>query len=159
MVNKFILLNCICTNYYFFYLIDLLAINVFMLIHGVLKPNSFGKENKKKKYSIIDSQDSFTIKIKDAANFKNETNRILIVIEGEGDTVQTFYVYFDEIKIKFESYVDSIVFAFKLYKTLNVKFPIQCINVWYFIQTFFFDIDVEFDSPYVKTFINDLKHV
>lgn len=131
--------------------------NVLRLLHGVLKPNSYGKTNKRK-FIIVDSQDAFNTNVKNITEFETDFQKISIVIEEDGDS-KAFYVCFGLNQIKLTTYIDSIILSFKLFKCTYFCYPLQCVNIWQFIEKFLFEIDVVNESTFVKTFVNDLKTI
>lgn len=138
----------------------MLAINIFKLFHGVLKPSSFytDSQKKKKKHTILDSQLAFSVNVTSLTEFQPVTDNVTIVSVGK-DTYESTFVLIGGSTIHFESYLDAIAFAFKLFKTMNLPFPKECGNVWKFIEIFLFGFESENESQNVATFINDLKNI
>lgn len=140
------------------------------LLHAVLTPTTKVVRGVHKKHTISDSQKSFTLPVQQAIDIddillkKREdyiktktTLQPLLVIVGNEFDYKNFYVFLDDSKFLFDSYLEALQFCFKLMYVLNLKYPIECISVWTFIQKFLFEISDECINPVVDTFIRDLN--
>lgn len=129
-----------------------------LLLHALLPPNitHFNTEqgsSKKKitKSTIKDSQDSFLIRIASINNFNNSIDKQANNLKNKKLTLQPlivynsgekeYYVYFDDIKYKFNSFLPALDCCFKLFYVLNLKYPECSKSVWIFIQKYLFGID------------------
>jgi len=59
-----------------------------------------------------------------------------------------FYVVINKFYYKVESALKAIDICFKSFFVFNLNYPIQCEQIWYFIQTFFFNIVTKFDKKF-----------
>ncbi|XP_055377133.1 uncharacterized protein LOC129609226 [Condylostylus longicornis] len=135
---------------------DNLNICFMRLLHAILIPHTKVFQGSFIKYTIKDSQESFTMPVSQASDVdkiiaEKRTNCIkekstlqpFIVIVGKEFEYNMFYVCLDDIKFAFESYVETIQFCFKLMYTLNLKYPNESVSFWTFIQKFLFDIQTQ----------------
>jgi len=71
------------------------------------------------------------------------------------------YVVIENSEYKVETPLKALDVCFKAFFTLNYQYPIEAEQIWLFIQTFFFEINTQFDKTYqsVKSVINDLSTI
>lgn len=141
----------------FFCLIDGKNTVFFYLLHSIFVPTSkkvTRDENGKKnqiKFSIRDSQDSFTI-------FKNSVGEIeeyitflrspknpiqpFILIVGTPLNPKEIIIFFDCIKFKMFSILSAIDVCFKLFHLFNLEYPSESSIVWHFIQKYFYGMTI-----------------
>jgi len=147
---------------------------VLYVLHALFVPTSkmtYTDSNVKKclqKFSIKDSQNSFFIvsntvveieeKLKIRRNNKNPIQPCLLIV-GTIPNPSQILVYFDETKYKFFSIVKAMDMCFKIYHVFNIEYPLQSLNVWLFIQRFFYNIKLQSDKPcpLVNQIISELK--
>lgn len=120
------------------------------LLHSIFIPTSRKvtiDDNGKKsytKYSIKDSQNTF-IKICDTAaememlivklKEKGPFQPCVLVIGSLNDPKQIL-VYFDNIKYVVFSSSNAFDICFKIYHVFNIKYPMESMDVWLFIQIY-----------------------
>lgn len=133
--------------------------------------NSFSDSNGRKctvKFSIKDSQNSFLMVANTAVELeemlklkKNKNNPIqpCLLIVGSVVNPSQILVYFDEIRYTFFSIVKALDICIKIYHVFNIEYPIESLNVWLFLQRFFYNIKLKSDkpSPLINQIISELK--
>lgn len=120
------------------------------------------------KYSISDSQQSYVLIAQTAAELEallnskkvNGSNiQPCLLIVGTISEPSQIMVYFDNIRYKVFSIVRAIDICFKIFHVFNLEYPIQSLNVWLFIQKFYFNIFSKYDKPcpLVNQILSELK--
>lgn len=83
----------------------------------------------------------------------------MIFVETDSK-VTYFYVVINKFYYKVESALKALDICFKSFFVFNLHYTPQCDQIWYFMQTFIYEIITKFDkncSPNVNTLINDLN--
>ncbi|XP_075156425.1 uncharacterized protein LOC142234582 [Haematobia irritans] len=137
--------------------IDEKTAKIFTMLHGILKPSMYWKNGVRKKTTIVNSQHSFTKQIQDISQYESNEEEITILVTDH-ISYKGCFVAFGKVVLKFHSYLDAIIFSFKLHKTINHAFALECKNLWLFVETYLFDFPLEKSVPNVVTFVNDLKN-
>lgn len=90
---------------------------------------------------------------------KNVPIQPCMLIVGTIINPSQIIIYFDEIKYKFFSVIKAIDLCFKIYHVFNIEYPIESLNVWLFIQRYFFNIKSKYDKscPIIQQIISELK--
>eukprot|EP00102_Acyrthosiphon_pisum_P019773 XP_016656983.1 PREDICTED: uncharacterized protein LOC107882702 [Acyrthosiphon pisum] len=147
---------------------------IFYVLHAMLVPTSktsyIDSEGKRCviKYSISDSQQSYVLIAQTAAELEALLNskkvngnsiQPCLLIVGTISEPSQIMVYFDNIKYKVFSIVRAIDICFKIFHVFNLEYPIQSLDVWLFIQKFYFNIVSKYDKPcpLVNQIISELK--
>lgn len=136
------------------------------LLHALLPPNvrhfkNFEGAKGITKSTIKDSQDSFILhslsqndvdkRLSDlttSASVKGEKLQPIIIAVGTDILkITQFYIYYDDIKYKFNNFVAALDCCFKIFHILNLKYPKSSQSVWIFIQKFFYNIHLKEDNP------------
>lgn len=79
----------------------------------------------------------------------------------EDSQVTHFYVIINKHYYKVESALKSIDICFKSFFIFHLNYTPQCEQIWYFIQTYFFEIVTKFDkncNQNVNNLINELNN-
>jgi len=132
--------------------------------------NSFSDPNGRKctvKYSIKDSQNSFlmvantAVELEEMLKLKKSKNNPIqpcLLIVGTVVNPSQILVYFDEIKYTFFLIVKALDICIKIYHVFNIEYPIESLNVWLFLQRFFYNIKLKSDkpSPLINQIISEL---
>lgn len=94
-----------------------------------------------------------------ARKLKNNPIQPCMLIIGTISNPTEIIIYFDEIKYTFFSVIKAIDLCFKMYRVFNIEYPIESLNVWLFIQRYFFKIKSKFDKscPLIHQIISELK--
>lgn len=68
-------------------------------------------------------------------------------------------VYFDSIKYKMFSILKAFDICFKIFHVFNVEHPNESIDVWLFLQSFFYNINTKYDKScaIIKQISSDIK--
>lgn len=83
-----------------------------------------------------------------------------IVFVETDSQVTYFYIVINKFFYKVESALKAIDICFKSFFVFNLHYTPQCEQIWYFIQTFIYEITTKFDkncSPNVTILVNDLN--
>lgn len=72
------------------------------------------------------------------------------------NNITDFYVIINNHFFKLESALKAVDICFKSFFSLNLNYPKESAQVWYFIQKFFFEIETKFDKNYQN--INNIIH-
>lgn len=92
--------------------------------------------------------------------FAKTTLQPLIIVIGDSlSELKNFYVYLNEAKFKYSTFLASLDLCFKIFHVLHLEYPSPCYGAWLFIQKFFYEIDTILDkpSPKVSGLISHLK--
>jgi len=84
----------------------------------------------------------------------------MIFVEVDSQ-VTYFYVIINKYFYKVESALKAIDICFKSFFTFHLNYTPQCKQIWYFIQTYFFEIVTKFDkncSQNVKNLIFEFNN-
>ncbi|XP_065357764.1 uncharacterized protein LOC135951935 isoform X2 [Calliphora vicina] len=143
---------------------DYVAIKVIELLHAALKPYT------DKIQSSEEAQRKFTVEVSDLSDLKkvvierkkhctehNIQAKPYIAVVGQSKTYSNFSVILDSTGFSCDNYKDSLILCFNLYLFFDISFPLEFLNVWGFIQKYFFDKPLLVNNPRVETFINDLR--
>lgn len=150
-------------------------VSILFLLHGAIVPTSkrtvkVGTRKAMLKYTISDSQDSFMVtgrninevegKLLDKKSRNNPIQPFLVVIfDDDNTTPNQFLVCCDQIKYNFLSIIPALDCCFKIFHVFNLRYPLESIAVWQFIQQFVFEIYTKHDVvlPNMSIFINEIK--
>lgn len=155
---------------YFNFSTDEKNIKLMKLIHHALPPTSriSKKDNKKLfwKPSIGDSISSFILEVASHNNIDTKLEEIklkyveynlnlqpLILVVGEEGAQKEFVTVFDGILYKFQHFLSAVDCCFKLFFVFNVKYPIESIKFWQFMQQYFYKISTQYDQSDAKLII------
>lgn len=133
-------------------------------MHAVLK--TYGKQLQ----TIDDGQRQFTVEVTDLSDLKkvvierkkqctdnNIQAKPYIAVVGHDKTYSHFSVILDSTGFSCDNYKDSLILCFNLYLFFEMSFPYESLNVWTFIQQYFFNKPTLVSNPRVESFINDIK--
>ena len=137
------------------------------LLHAVLPPTTTVIDGKRKKFTITDSQKSFTLQIGQAHQMehaiamsqKQQNPYPTIFVLGKSFSFNEFFVTMGDTKncYKFASYLEAVDFCFKLIFIFKLKYPAECENFWKFIEHFCYRFPFKESNPRIKTFISDIN--
>lgn len=141
-----------------------MAIKVIELLHAVLKNPSH------KLQSVEEAQRKFTVEVNDLADLKKvvierkkhcmENNiqaKPYIAVVGQNKVYSHFSVILDSTGFSCDNYKDSLILCFNLYLFFDISFPHESLNVWTFIQKYFFNKPPLVRNARVESFINEIK--
>lgn len=134
------------------------------LLNSVILPTtrfSVGQGHSKRKVTIKDAQESFTLRIPTINDFEHSladlrakhynkgiTLQPLIVVVGySADQLSNYFVYFDKCLQNHDSYLSCLNSCFKIFHVLGLEYPQASYGPWYLIQKYFFEIETEHDKP------------
>lgn len=85
----------------------------------------------------------------------------MLVVSQSDDVSISSYVIIDELKYHVPTVRKAVDVCFKSFQVFNAKYPVECENVWYFLQRGVYEIETEFDckSPLVLTILNSIKAI
>ncbi|CAI6348572.1 unnamed protein product [Macrosiphum euphorbiae] len=88
-----------------------------------------------------------------------DTIQPCIIIVGTVCVPLEILVYFDGIKYKVFSPIKALDICFKIFHVFNIEYPIESVNVWLFVQKFFYNIVNKYDKscPLVNQIFNEIK--
>lgn len=85
---------------------------------------------------------------------------IIILGEDEPENCSAVYVWFDNIFQKFDTVLEALDFNFKLTHIYNIKYSEDCIQIYMFVQKYFYNITTNYDAniatPTTDSFISEL---
>jgi len=87
---------------------------------------------------------------------------MIFVCETESENqISAFYVIVNNHIFKVESGLKAVDICFKSFFALNLNYPDESKQVWYFIQKYFYNIETKYDKCYqnVNNLIHDLNTV
>lgn len=144
---------------------------IFELTHGLLPPKTRIKSQAAPKTiwkpSIIDSINSSILKANNVADLqtkyklefckkyddlKLKHQPVIGIVESE------FFIIFDSIFYKIPSFITALDVIFKIFFVLNIEYPVESVNVWKFLEHFFFEINISDISSDIRALISQLDH-
>lgn len=146
-----------------------------LLLHSIIHPRGFYKKTdgsktkitielaQESQFLLIPSENDLVRKIEERALFyKNLNIGVQPYIIAVGKNIfdpTTYFVIVDNLTFKFENFVKALDICFKAHTVFNVKFAFESMNVWIFIQKYFYDLNFKSDSfsTDVISLISDLK--
>ena len=147
-------------------------------LHAICKPIKLARgtnnlPTKNKKPSIADSRESFMIHItignkREEAIEELKTKmakkqlKLQPVILVQGITIEQvdqFFVVYDNVSYKFDSFLKCVDICFKICQIFNFEYPKDSIVVWTFIQQYFYQISLDSDIKHhnITSLINYLE--
>lgn len=146
---------------------------VFWSLHGYLVPtqkivkkDSNGKKSTIK-FTIRDSQESFVYfgkshqEIEDHLMYlknRKECIQPFIMCVGEDiSKITDIYMYFDDVKYSFNSFLRAVDILFKIFYVFNFSFPIESSMFWNFIELYCFEIKSNNSFSKVHVLIENIK--
>lgn len=129
----------------------------------------------KRKATIKDAQETFVLHLININNYEAKLEEItakyynseltiqpfLICVGHTLNSVTDYYVHFDKILYKFDSFLHALDFCFKLFHVLHLEYPKACQGPWTFIQKYIYEISTDSDSTSsnISSLINFLSSV
>lgn len=146
-----------------FLISDSVDFNLFTLINAVILPTARFRDNTgnaKRKATIKDAEESFTIYLTSINNYEITLNKLVekyyaakltiqpfIIVVGESKyKVESFYVYFNRTLYKTNSYIEAVDLCFKIFFVFKIEYPEVSKGCWTFIQKYFFELTLPMDS-------------
>lgn len=66
-----------------------------------------------------------------------------IIVVGEDITdLKEFFIYVNDLLFEFENFLKALSVLFQMHQVLNIEYAPQCIQVWHFIECYFYDIQI-----------------
>ncbi|XP_075148179.1 uncharacterized protein LOC142222103 [Haematobia irritans] len=146
---------------------------VFWYLHNLFPPQltvitDVDGEKRKKKFSILDSQNSFALiakthdevehKLKILKSKKTKLQPLLIVY-GDVHKIDKIYIYLDGIRYPSLKVLTALNLLYKIYFVFNIEFPKESEIYFNFIQSFFFDMKLEKNIPKVISIKDEILNV
>lgn len=129
--------------------------------------------NTKRKATIKDAEESFTIFLTSINNYQITLNKLVekyyaarltlqpfIIVVGESKyKVNSFYIYLNGTLYKTNSYIEALDLCFKIFFVFKISYPEISKGCWTFIQKYFYEISLNIDSKQtsIALLINSLK--
>lgn len=96
--------------------------------------------------TILDSKDAFMKIAKSKEQISLEMNRRNAVCKGKGvrnhpiifESGTEYFVGVEETIYECSSFIHAVDVAFKIFATLKIPFPPECVNVWMFLNEAFY---------------------
>lgn len=84
---------------------------------------------------------------------------IIIAVGPTIDALKDFYVAYDNILYKIDSFLKALDVCFKTFHCLDAEYPTEAVHIWLFVQKYFYNIDTKSDKKLsgVSSFISDLE--
>lgn len=134
------------------------------MLNSVILPTgrfAIGDGKNKRKVTINEAQESFTVRIATINDFDHSVAEIrtkqynkgstlqpfIIVVGISADQITDYFVYFDKCRQRHASYLSCIETCFKLFHVLCLEYSQASYGPWYFIQKYFFGIETVYDKP------------
>lgn len=152
-------------SYIFFSFSDLNNFKVFEVLHYLLPPGNryrlkTSSGSSMYKPSIQDSISAMFLVVTTEAEVKEKlyrrseeckskgsTLQPLIIIVLECGIVNACFTNIDDILYKHHSVLSALNSCFSIFHVLNLSYPRECHNVWYFIQHYLYNIKTKYDKP------------
>lgn len=135
------------------------------MLHALLLPTTQTKTtDKTKKYSMMESRDSFIAYHPTQTSYFENRNELaksgsippMLNIIGDIFAPVEIYVDYDNISYKFFSMGKAIDIAFKIFYVMQIDFPKPCQMIWVFLNQYFFHLE---DGMKVSSSIGVLLHL
>lgn len=78
---------------------------------------------------------------------KNLTLQPFVVAVSDDDCPRCYVVVEDIRFYEFSNLRKGVDICFKTFQTLNVRYPVECQEIWYLIQKGLYNITTEYDTP------------
>lgn len=94
--------------------------------------------------------------------FKQKGNRVqphIIYVGTSPLNPSKVFVVVDDVKYEQKDILTAVDTTFKIFMTLNAKYPSQCSDIWLLIQFGFFNIKTPYDGITMKDFNMTLKSI
>lgn len=73
-------------------------------------------------------------------NFDSKLQPFLIVVGEKEYKITTVYIYLNDVLYPITSVVKGISILFQFFNALNLEYPLECRQVWYFVEEYFYNI-------------------
>lgn len=147
----------------FFFVIDSRDCLILLLLNAIIIPR-MKVDTESKTATIKDGMECFSILVDCDANVKQKVSELekkiknskqqfqpfIIVVGLDYDSINSFYIHFDNTLLKFNSFLSCVDISFKIFQVFNLQYPRQCYGSWLFIQKYFYDYITAFDKPVSK---------
>lgn len=89
----------------------------------------------------------------------NSTVQPFLVCIGTLDNITEAYCVINDIKYQVQTPLKALEITFKLFHSMDAKYPVESFHVWLFIQQYVFNLYTPHDvnSPAVTSLISDLQ--
>lgn len=110
--------------------------------------------------SMNDLHTSIQIEIDNCYKEKKSLQPFICVVGVDFENAKDFYVYYFNTYYKFSNIIRAVDVCFKIFQVFNLKFPLQSILVWTFIQHYFYNMYFESDikNSSLLSLISDLSN-
>lgn len=81
---------------------------------------------------------------------------VFAVGKSELDLQNMFFVYIDDITYQFDNLLDAVALCFKLLHVIDRSYMNECIQVWRFIERYFFEIQSTWKNTKIDNLIKTL---
>lgn len=145
---------------------------MFLIIPYLIIPPLVSSDKKKKwKPSKREAQEAFLLHLNEHTEVEPTLERLRAKCLTNGDTFQPLplivgnqfdnlkaYIVIDSYLFNIENTLSCMDICFKLYHTLQARYPIESKHLWYFLQKYIYDITEAGDTQYVgvNSFMTDL---
>jgi len=133
------------------------------LLQAILSPSMSVEQKKYVKYSIADSQKSFTQEVYQASDIdlqsQTQPQQPILFAIGQKFMFQQFVVLLGGSKFLFNTYLEAIEFCFQVISIFKFKYIKKCENIWLFLQNFCFEAALKSKNSKVETFISDVNNL
>lgn len=91
---------------------------------------------------------------------KQTLQPLICIIEDECIDFKEFFVYYFNTYYKSPNIVKAVDLCFKIFHVFNLKYPVESVLVWTFLQNYIYDIHTKFDvkSSALISLISDLSN-
>lgn len=113
-------------------------------------------------FIVSDSVNDIKVKIdalREEKLKKKQTFQPIVAIILTDKLIKQIFVYCDGIFYEINSIVSALDICFKTFHVLNLSYPKESYNFYFFIQKYFYEISTRYDKPVstVSNLITELK--
>lgn len=122
----------------------------------------------RKKYSILDSQESFAIvggtqeEVEAKINLLKLQNKKIppqLIIIGDVCNIKSIAIAFEDIKYNFLNIIDAIDVLFKIFFVFNLEYPSESNLFYNFLQDFFYEIPLKKKNAKIATTKTEILNI
>lgn len=120
---------------------------------------------RKKRYSIQSSQNAFvcirstlsSLESALEAQLSSGTPPMVLIVGELGGDIDQIFVYFEGVRFPMDSVISAAQLVCELFFLFDLDYPEEAELYYYFIQTFFLNIEPEVKNTKLYTIINEIN--
>lgn len=65
-----------------------------------------------------------------------------MIVDESLEKLENFYIHYNEIFYECENFLKTLSVYFQIHQVLNIEYARECLQVWHFIELYFFDFPI-----------------